>query len=230
MRILVVEDEPRMQELLRKGLYEHGFTVMSAGDGESGLEIAIAYEFDVLVLDIGLPRMDGYALMRALRERGQMTPVLMLTARDTEDDIIRGLDLGADDYLIKPFSFAELIARLQSVTRHHRLEGSGRIEAGDVIVDPIRHSVMRNSLPIDLTRQEFLLLVSLMGRASKCVSRKTLMESIWGSDQAVGTTALDVLVNSLRSKIDAPFDKKLIGTVRGTGYVFHESAATVAHR
>lgn len=226
MRVLVIEDEPRMQELLRKGLYEHGFTVMSAGDGESGLEIALAHEFDALVLDIGLPQMDGYALMQALRAHGRRTTVLMLTARDTEDDIIRGLDLGADDYLTKPFSFAELVARLQSITRHHNQEIGGTIKLGDLMVDTVRRSVTRNLLPIELTRQEFRLLVSLLQHPSECVSRKALMDSVWGLDRAVGTSALDVLVNSLRSKLDNPFQKKLIGTIRGAGYVFQESAAT----
>ena len=117
MRILIVEDEPRMLELLRKGLYEHGYTVMTAADGETGLEMATAHEFDAVVLDIGLPKLDGFALMEALRARSRMMPVLMLTARDAEDDIIRGLDVGADDYLTKPFSFPELVARLQSITR-----------------------------------------------------------------------------------------------------------------
>ena len=225
MRNLVIEDEPRMQELLREGLYEHGFTVMSTGDGETGLEIAIAHEFDVLVLDIGLPQMDGYALTQALRASGRTTPVLMLTARDAEDDIIRGLDLGADDYLTKPFSFAELVARLQSLTRIHRQEADGTIEVGDVVVDVVRRSVTRNLLPIELTRQEFLLLMCLVRRRSECVPRKTLMESVWGSDRAVGTSALDVLINSLRSKIDMPFRKRLIGTVRGSGYIFQEAGA-----
>ena len=227
MRILVIEDEPRMQELLRQGLYEHGFTVMSAGDGVTGLGIAIAHEFDVLVLDIGLPKMDGFELLQELKKLGRMTPVLMLTARDTEDDIIRGLEFGADDYLTKPFLFAELVARLRSITRIHRQERDGMIEVGDVVVDPIRRSVMRNLVPIDLTRQEFLLLVSLIHQANECVPRRTLMESVWGSERSVGTSALDVLVNSLRSKIDTPFCKKLIGTVRGTGYVFQEAGATV---
>ena len=212
-----------MQDLLRKGLYEHGFTVMSAGDGVSGLEVAIAHQFDALVLDIGLPQMDGYTLMRALRARGGTTPVLMLTALDAEDDIIRGLDLGADDYLTKPFSFAELVARLQSITRHHRQEVDGMIKAGDLMVDTTRRSVTRNLQPIELTKQEFRLLVSLVQHPSECVPRKTLMESVWGSDRQVGTSALDVLVNSLRSKIDSPFRNKLIGTVRGTGYIFQES-------
>ncbi|MGD0630046.1 MAG: response regulator transcription factor [Terracidiphilus sp.] len=225
MRILIVEDEPRMQELLRKGLYESGFTVMSAGDGETGLEIATAHDFDALVLDIGLPRMNGHTLMQALRGRGRTTPVIILTARDSEDDIIRGLDLGADDYLTKPFSFAELVARLQSITRPHRSERDGTIEVGDVVIDPLRRTAMRDMQPIDLTRHEFLLLMCLMRQPGKCVPRQLLTQSVWGSDRAIAASTLDVLVNSLRSKIDAPFAKRLIGTVRGTGYIFRESAA-----
>jgi DNA-binding response OmpR family regulator len=225
MRILIIEDEPRMLELLRKGLYEHGFTVMSAADGETGLEIATAHEFDAIVLDIGLPKLDGYALMQALRARARTTPVLMLTARDTEDDIIHGLDVGADDYITKPFSFPELVARLQSITRHHREEGYGTIQAGDVVLDPIRRMVARSGKSIDLTRLEFQLLACLAQRAGQCVPRQKLMEFIWGADHVVGPTDLDVLVNSLRAKIDAPYHKKLIGTVRGSGYIFKRDAA-----
>lgn len=220
MRVLVIEDEPRMLELLRKGLYEHGLTVMTAQDGEIGLELATAYDFESIILDIGLPRLDGYGLMKALRATGRTTPVLMLTARDTEDDIIRGLDLGADDYLTKPFSFAELVARLRSIARPHREEGDGTITVEDVVIDPVRHSVARSMQNIDLTRLEFLLLICLARRAGQCVRRQTLMESVWGEDHAVGASALDVLVNSLRTKIDAPFHNRLIGTVRGTGYIF----------
>lgn len=225
MRILVVEDEPRMLELLRKGLYEHGCTVMTAPDGQTGLEIATAHEFDAIVLDIGLPHLNGYTLMQALRSCGAETPALMLTARDSEDDIIRGLDLGADDYLTKPFSFAELVARLQSIARPSRKENDGKIEAGDVVIDPIRHSVTRNMQSIDLTRLEFLLLTCLVRRDGQCVPRQTLMEFIWGPNHLVGATALDVLVNSLRAKIDAPFGKRLIGTVRGSGYIFRCASA-----
>jgi DNA-binding response OmpR family regulator len=209
-----------MLELLRKGLYEHGFSVMTAPDGQTGLEIATAYTFDAIVLDIGLPGLNGFSLMQALRGRGAATPALMLTARDSEDDIIRGLDLGADDYLTKPFSFAELVARLQSVTRPRRKENDGKIEACDVVIDPIRRSVTRNMQSIDLTRLEFLLLMCLVRRDGQCVPRQTLMEFIWGAHHPVGTTALDVLVSSLRAKIDAPFKMHLIGTVRGSGYIF----------
>lgn len=220
MRILVIEDETRMLELLRKGLYEHDFTVMTAGDGVTGLEIATAHQFDAIVLDIGLPRLDGYELMRALRARGCRTPGLMLTARDTEDEIIRGLDLGADDYLTKPFSFPELVARLHSITRPKREEIGGEMEIGGLVVDAARHAVTRNEQSIDLTRQEFLLLTCLMRLAGECVPRKALMDFIWGPDHAVGASALEVLVNSLRSKIDVPFETRVIGTVRGSGYVF----------
>lgn len=223
MRILVIEDEPRMLELLRKGLYERGCTVMTAPDGQTGLEIATEHEFDTIVLDIGLPRLDGFALIEALRCRGATTPTLMLTARDCEDDIIRGLDLGADDYLTKPFSFAELVARLQSIARPSHQENDGKIEAGDVVIDSIRHSVIRNKRRIDLTRLEFLLLMCLVRRDGQCVPRQTLMESLWGPNHPVGATALDVLVNSLRVKIDAPFQKRLIGTVRGSGYIFRRA-------
>jgi DNA-binding response OmpR family regulator len=228
MRILVIEDEPRMLELLRKGLYEHEFAVMTAVDGETGLEIATAHTFDAIVLDIGLPRLDGYSLVRTLRERGQMTPVLMLTARDAEDDMIRGFDVGADDYMTKPFSFPELVARLQSITRNRRQEVGATIKADDVVIDQIRHSVTRNFENIDLTRLEFLLLSCLVRHAGQCVSRQVLMDSLWGPDHAVSSGALDVLVNSLRAKIDAPYRNKTIGTVRGSGYLFARAMAEQA--
>jgi DNA-binding response OmpR family regulator len=226
MRILIVEDEPRMLELLRKGLYEHDFAVMTAADGETGLEIATAHEFDTIVLDIGLPQLDGYGLMKALRARGCSTPVLMLTARDKEDDIIRGLDLGADDYLTKPLSFPELVARLQSITRHHRERTDSPIVVGDTIVDVVRRAVTRDGKNVDLTRQEFLLLVCLARQPGRCVCRQAVMDAVWGIEHPVGASALDVLVNSLRSKFDVPFGKRLIGTVRGSGYIFNEDPGT----
>ncbi len=206
------------------GLYEHGFAVITAADGETGLEIAKLHELNAIVLDIGLPKLDGYQLMQALRTSGRLTPVLMLTARDTEDEIIRGLDVGADDYLTKPFSFPELIARLQSITRRHREQGDSTLAIGDVVIDPLRHVVTRSGKSIDLTRLEFLLLTCLAQRAGQCAPRQALMEFVWGARPAVGPTALDVLVNSLRAKIDAPYSKKLIGTVRGSGYMFMHRA------
>jgi two-component system, OmpR family, copper resistance phosphate regulon response regulator CusR len=226
MRTLVIEDESRMRELLRMGLYERGFSVMTADDGETGLQIAASTEFDSIVLDIGLPGLDGYALMQALRAHGSITPVLMLTARDTENDIIRGLEAGADDYLTKPFSFPELVARLQSITRRQRQGGNGTIKTADVEIDVMRRAVMRGGDRIDLTRLEFRLLESLLRRAGQCVSRRGLMEVLWGVNHKVGASALDVLVKSLRSKIDEPYRRKLIGTVRGIGYILHESTDT----
>jgi DNA-binding response OmpR family regulator len=230
MRILIIEDEVRMLDLLRKGLYEHGFTVMTAVDGETGLEMASAHELDAVVLDIGLPKLDGFALMQALRARALKTPVLMLTARDTENDIIHGLDVGADDYLTKPFSFPELVARLQSITRRHRNEDQGAIQAGAVILDPIRRAAKRNGESIDLTRLEFKLLLCLLQNAGQCVPRQRLIEFVWGKGHAVGPTALDVMVNALRAKIDAPYRNKLIGTVRGSGYIFRLDATVPERR
>jgi DNA-binding response OmpR family regulator len=224
MRVLIVEDEPRMLELLRQGLYERGFTVMSAADGAAGLEIATTHEFDAIVLDIRLPHMDGYQMMAALRKRAYSTPVLMLTARDTEDEIILGLDLGADDYLTKPFSFLELAARLQAICRSGKRECPGTIEEGEVMVDLTRQAAKRGQQNVDLTRLEMLLLVCLMRDAGRCVPRQKLAESVWGPDHTVGSSALDVLMNSLRSKIDHPFPQKLIGTVRGSGYFFRHAA------
>jgi DNA-binding response OmpR family regulator len=227
MRILIIEDEPRMLELLHKGLYEHGYTIMTAADGESGLEIATSYIFDAIVLDIGLPRLNGYELMKLLRGQTSRTPVLMLTARDAEDDIILGLDLGADDYLTKPFSFPELVARLQSITRPSREETGSVLQAADIILDPNRHLVTRNSKNIDLTRQEFLLLSCLMRNAGQCVPKQTLVECVWGTEPTIGASALHVLVNSLRAKIDAPFHEKLIRTVRGSGYLFMRAVSAI---
>lgn len=225
MRILVIEDEPRLLQLLQQGLRERGCAVMTARDGRSGLEAAVACNFDAIVLDIGLPGLDGYEVIRILNERRLQTPILALTARDAEDDIIRGLDLGADDYMTKPFSFPELAARLQSIARIKGNAGSGLIQVGDLVVDIARHSVTRGNVAIDLTRSEFLLLVCLARQTGQCVSRQALMESVWGPEHGIGPGALDVLVSALRSKIDAPCRNKLIATVRGSGYLLRHCAA-----
>ena len=229
MRVLVIEDEPRMLELLRRGLQEHDCTVLTAMDGEGGLEIAASMEFDAVVLDIGLPLCDGYDVIRALRGRFCTTPVLMLTARDGEDDIIRGLDLGADDYLTKPFSFAELVARLQAITRRPRHEMNSAIQAGDLAVDVLKRSVSRGDRTIELSRSEFALLLLLVRSAGECVSRRSLMECVWGENPEVGSGALDVLVNSLRSKIDLSSRPKLIHTIRGSGYLLSSSMQVAGH-
>jgi DNA-binding response OmpR family regulator len=224
MRILVIEDELRMLELLRQGLYEAGHTVMTAADGDQGLDAALSHDFDAILLDIGLPRRDGYEVARILRERKRNIPILMLTARDTEDEIIRGLDLGADDFMTKPFSFPELVARLQAITRPSREDTGGKVEVGDLVVESAKHTVTRAGKIIDLTRTEFALLGCLLRNAGKCVRRQALMDCIWGTGHDVGPGALDVLVNALRAKVDAPFPRKLIVTVRGEGYMLKAKA------
>jgi len=223
MRILVVEDEVRMAELLRKGLSEHGHTVMTAVDGAEGLKLTLDCEFDVVLLDVGLPSLSGYDVAQVLRERQSTASILMLTAFDKEDDIVRGLNLGADDYLTKPFSFSELLARLRSVTRPTPVALPTTYVAGDLVLDRIRRRVSRAGRAIELSRTEFALLERLMSRAPQVISRSALIEGLWGGLGEVSSGALDVLVNSLRGKLDAPFRDKLIQTIRGTGYAVNAS-------
>ena len=218
MRVLVVEDEVRMMELLRKGLQEHGHTVMTTANGTDAIALALEHPFDVIVLDIGLPGSNGYQVANTLRRKNSAASILMLTARDREDDIIRGLNLGADQYMTKPFSFPELLARIQSLTRPLLESPRTTIQIGDLMVDVARHSVVRDGRQIHLTRQEFQLLHHLVEQAPAIVSRKTLAESIWGADKAPGRGAFDILLFSLRNKIDSPFQRAFIHTVRGRGY------------
>jgi DNA-binding response OmpR family regulator len=214
LRVLVVEDDARMLDLLCRGLREEGHAVMPASDGQAGLELATSFSFDVIVLDIGLPQLDGFNVTQALRMRNKTVAILMLTARDAEDDIIRGLDLGADDYLIKPFSFPELIARLQAVARTTQ----ARDVQAQLVLDPARLMVTRENTPIQLTRTEFLLLSSLTQVPGQPVARQSLIESVWGKEHPISANTLDVLVNALRGKLDAPFHSRMIQTVRGIGY------------
>lgn len=218
MRILVVEDELRMMELLRKGLREHGHTVMTSTNGTEAAELALEHAFDVIVLDIGLPGMNGYQVAQTLRSRNSLALILMLTARDREDDIIRGLNLGADDYLTKPFSFPELLARIHSLNRPALDSSPTSFQVEDLSVDVARHTAARDGIQLYLTRQEFLLLQQLVEQAPAVVSRKILTERIWGGEKTPGRGAFDILLHSLRSKVDAPFQRAFIHTVRGRGY------------
>jgi len=213
-RILVIEDDERMLELLCKGLREVGHTAMPASDGDTGLELASKFDFDTIILDIGLPYRDGYEITHALRAQKKALGILMLTARDAEDDIIRGFEIGADDYLINPFSFPEMLARLRGLTRasHH---GSANTS---LVLNPVRLTALRDNTVIQLTRAEFLLLTSLNQHSGAPVTRQALIESIWGANQAINSNTLDVLVNALRSKFDGPYKTKRILTVRGIGY------------
>jgi DNA-binding response OmpR family regulator len=219
MKLLIVEDEKRMADLLRKGLTEEGHNAMCAFDGAEGLELAKAYEFDVIILDVMMPKMSGYELAKRLRAEKIRTPVLMLTAKDSVPDIVRGLDLGADDYMTKPFSFDELVARLRSVKRRALAAQEIHLRVGDLTLDPASREVSRGELRISLTRTEYNLLERLMYRAGKVVSRRSLIEAVWGFDREIEENTLDAFMHLLRGKIDPPGREKLIHTVRGVGYM-----------
>jgi len=219
MKLLIVEDEKRMVELLHKGLTEEGHTVACAMDGSVGLELAANYEFDAIILDVMMPKMDGYELARRLRSEKISTPVLMLTAKDAVQDIVHGLDVGADDYITKPFSFRELLARLRAVDRRPRVPRPLQLQVGDLVLDPATRDVWRDAGKILLTRTEYGLLEHLIYRAGTVVRRQTLIEAVWGLDRDVENNTLDVFVRLLRKKVDDGAQQKLIHTVRGVGYV-----------
>jgi DNA-binding response OmpR family regulator len=220
MKLLVVEDEKRMAELLHKGLTEEGHTVAWATDGSSGLEMAENYEFDAIILDIMMPKLDGYELVKRLRSESIPTPVLVLTARDLVQDVVHGLDLGADDYMTKPFSFNELLARLRAVKRRARLPLPLQLQVGDLVFDPATREVSRGGMRISLTRTEYSLLEQLIYHAGTVVRRQSLIEAVWGFDREVEDNTLDVFVRLLRNKIQDDTRQKLIHTVRGVGYMF----------
>jgi two-component system copper resistance phosphate regulon response regulator CusR len=206
MRILVIEDEPRMSALLFKGLSEHSHEVTVALNGAEGLKCTLDGEFDVILLDLGLPDLSGYDVAQVLRERRCPASILMLTAYNKEDEIVRGLNIGADDYLVKPFSFPELLARLRAITRSSPEPAPTNVTIADMVVDKAQHKVKRGGLGIELN-------------SPHVVPRARLIEEVWGERAEVTPGALDVLVNSLRGKLDAPFPAKLLHTVRGSGYM-----------
>ncbi len=219
MKLLVVEDEVRMADLLRKGLTEEGHLVTCASNGAEGLDLAKDYEFDVIILDIMMPKLSGYDLAKRLRAEKNRTPILMLTARDSVPDIVHGLDLGADDYMTKPFSFDELIARLRAVKRRAVAAEDTHLHVGDLTLDPASREVLRGEERVSLTRTEYSLLERLIYRAGKVVSRRSLIESVWGFDREIEDNTLDAFMRLLRNKIDVPGRPKLIHTVRGVGYM-----------
>ena len=219
MKLLVVEDEARMVQLLRKGLSEEGHTVVCASDGSEGLELARNYEFDAIILDIMMPRMNGYELAQRLRSERIVTPLLMLTAKDSVPDLVRGLDAGADDYLTKPFAFEELLARLRAVKRRAPVPQQTKLQVGTLTLDPATREVSRAGTQILLTRTEYNLLERLMYRAGKVVSRRSLIEAVWGFDREIEENTLDAFVRLLRTKIETEGQPRLIQTVRGVGYL-----------
>ncbi len=216
MRILVVEDDLRMLELLRKGLTEGGFEVTTAADGDSGLALALAHRIDAIVLDIGLPGRSGYSITAHLRQHSKPPAIVMLTALNQEDHIVCGLDAGADDYITKPFSLPELIARIHSAARRARIASSDHFSFGPFRLDASSRRLFREHAEVHITRSEYLLLRALVLHRGEVVSRRQLMQAVWGSTIA-SSGALDTLVNTVREKLSAG-PSNLISTVRGSGY------------
>jgi two-component system OmpR family response regulator len=218
MRVLIVEDDVKMASLVRRGLREHGMAADVAARGEDALWMAGATDYDAVVLDVMLPGIDGFETCRRLRGDGVWAPVLMLTARDSVEDRVAGLDGGADDYLVKPFSFVELLARLRALVRRGPVERPAAVEVGDLRLDPAGHRVWRGETEIDLSQKEFALLETLMRRPGEVVSRFQLLEHVWDYDYENRSNVIDVYIRYLREKVDRPFGVRSIETVRGVGY------------
>ena len=218
MRILVAEDELKMASLLRRGLVEEGHAVDVSRTGDDALRMARAVEYDAIVLDLMLPGLDGVEVCRRLRQSGVWSPVLMLTARDAVEDRVAGLDAGADDYLPKPFSFSELLARLRALARRGAAERPAVIEVGDLRLDPATRQVWRGDAEIHLSGKEFALLETLMRRAGQVLSRYQLLEHAWDFAYENRSNVVDVYMRYLREKIDRPFGRDSLETVRGVGY------------
>ncbi len=220
MKILVIEDEIKTAKFLKKGLSEAGYVVDVAADGLEGLHLAQEVEFDLVILDVMLPKLDGWQVLARLRETERKASVLMLTARDAVLERVRGFELGADDYLVKPFAFSELLARVRSLLRRTTSRPQETLRMADLEIDLMRHRATRAGQRIDLTSKEFLLLTLLARRAGEVLSRTLIAESVWDMNFDSDTNVVDVNVRRLRSKVDDPFPVKLIHTVRGAGYVF----------
>lgn len=218
MRILVVEDNHRLNSSLVASLTHEGYSVDSAYDGQEGQDLAEITAYDLIILDILLPQKDGLEVCRDLRRRRIHTPILLLTARDSVDDRVQGLDSGADDYLVKPFAMRELCARLRALLRRQQPSKQGRLEMGNLVIDPIVHTVEREGRPIDLTPKEFALLEYLMYHPNQVVTREMIEQHIWNYDFECESNVIDVYIRRLRRKIDDPFSSKLLTTVRGIGY------------
>ena len=225
MRVLVIEDEPGVASFLKKGLREASYAVDLADNGVDGLHLASTENYDAIVLDLMLPGKDGFTLLRELRGKGSTTPVICLTARDAVTDRIKGLDLGADDYLSKPFSFSELLARIRALLRRGQALSGNPIVVGDLTIDVLARDVTRGGKRIDLSPNEYALLEYLSRNAGQVLTRTMILEHVWDMNQDPMTNVVDVHINRLRKKVDSGHETPLIHTIRGVGYVLRASDA-----
>lgn len=226
MHVLVIEDEKKTASYLAQGLRENGFVVDTATRGDDGIHLATTEDYDVIILDVMLPGLDGWSVLAGMRSAGNQTPVLFLTAMDAVESRVKGLELGADDYLVKPFAFSELLARVRTVLRR----GAGRplevLRVGDLEIDLVGHKVTRDRRRIDLTSKEFTLLALFARRKGEVLSRTVIAEQVWDMNFESDSNVVDVHVRRLRAKVDDPFPRKLIHTMRGAGYVLEERQDT----
>lgn len=227
MRALVIEDEKKTAYYLQKGLSEHGFVVDVAENGEDGLHLAITGEYSFIILDIMLPDRDGWQVMSEIRKSGRLTPVIFLTARDSVDDRVKGLELGGDDYLIKPFAFSELVARIKTILRRGPERQPEVIRVGDLEIDFLRRKAKRDTRRLDLSPKEFVLLWLLASHAGEILTRTFISEQVWDINFDCDTNVVDVAILRLRKKIDDPYPAKLLHTVRGVGYVLEDRSSEV---
>jgi two-component system copper resistance phosphate regulon response regulator CusR len=224
MKVLVIEDSPRMARTLQMGLAEESYAVDVAASGPAGLQMAGGGDYDLVLLDVNLPGMDGFSVVRELRKRRSDVPVLLVTARDALEDRVRGLDSGADDYVTKPFSFQELLARIRAVTRRPGARSQPVMRYADVELDPATGRASRAGRPLELSAREFALLAALLRNAGRVMTRAALYEAVWGSEYDGLSNVLDVYVNYLRNKLEAGGGPRVIHTVRGRGYVMGDPA------
>ena len=223
MRILIVEDDIQVAAFIRKGLQQEGYAVDHAANGEDGLHLALTEPYDAAIVDIMLPKLDGISLIERVREKKITTPVLVLSARSSVDDRVRGLQSGGDDYLVKPFAFAELLARIQALIRRaNAIAEPTTLTVGDLTLDIVKRKVTRGGIPIELQAKEFALLEYLMRNAGRIVSKTMIMEHVWDYNFDPQTNVVEARICRLRDKIDRSFEKKLIHTIRGAGYVLEE--------
>ena len=218
MRILLIEDNRRLSDVLRRTLEEDGYVVDTAYDGAEGEDLALLTSYSLIILDVMLPKRDGIEVCRSLRDQHVATPILMLTARDSLNDRVTGLDSGADDYLVKPFEVAELRARLRALLRRESDNKSGSLQVADLKLDPATHFASRAEAPLDLTAREYSLLEYLMRNLNRLITREMVIQNLWNYDKAITSNVVDVYIRRLRRKVDDPNEIKLIETIRGAGY------------